>query len=133
ARRFSWARLVVIMLAFTLLRGIHLADSLHAMGVLETVEEALLSMLMLLVLARALAVGKREREARERMELLNGEVKRAYADRDAALEASRTGVALFSNGKARFWNHALVEVLGLSGDGLEMSWEAFAGRLGRDL
>src|SRR5207302_3748072 len=67
----------------------------------------------------------------ERMEWLAVEVKRAYADRDAALEASRTGVALFSDGRARFWNHAFVEVLELSGDGLEMSWDAFVGRLGR--
>lgn len=83
------------------------------------------------VLARALAVGRSEREARERMERLNVEVKRAYADRDAALEASRTGVALFNAGKARFWNHALVELLGLAGDGGAMDWESFVGRLDR--
>jgi signal transduction histidine kinase len=88
------------------------------------------AVVLLLVLARALAVGTGEREARERTERLNLEVRRAYADRDAALEASRTGVALLSEGKARFWNHAFVDVLGLAGDGLDMSWEALVGRLG---
>src|SRR5205823_10974912 len=92
-----------------------------------------IAVVLLLVLARALAVGKGDREARERTERLNQEVRRAYADRDAALEASRTGVALFSHGKARFWNHAFVEVLGLAGDGQDMTWNAFNRRLGRPM
>src|SRR5256885_16886598 len=91
------------------------------------------AVLLLLVLARSLAAGKGDRDARERTEQLNEEVRRAYADRDAALEASRTGVALFSNGKARFWNHAFVEVLGLAGDGQEMTWGALSGRLDREI
>lgn len=91
------------------------------------------AVILLLVLARSLAIGKGDREARERSERLNQEVRRAYADRDAALEASRTGVALFSKGKARFWNHAFVEVLGLAGDGQDMTWAAFSGRLDREI
>jgi signal transduction histidine kinase len=86
------------------------------------------SVLLLAVLVRALAIGRSERDARERMEKLNDEVRRAYADRDAALEASRTGVALFSAGKVRFWNHALVDLLGLAGDGGAMDWRSFVAR-----
>jgi signal transduction histidine kinase len=99
--------------------------------ILFTVGAAASAVTFVGVLARALAVIRNEREARERMERLNVEVKRAYADRDAALEASRTGVALFSAGKARFWNHALIELLGLSGDGGGMDLESFGARLDR--
>jgi signal transduction histidine kinase len=91
------------------------------------------SVLLLAVLVRALATGRDDRQAREHMEKLNAEVKRAYADRDAALEASRTGVALFSGGRARFWNHALVELVGMAGDGRGMDWRSFVGRLDRTL
>jgi signal transduction histidine kinase len=130
-RNFSWMRLGLIMLAFTFLRGLQVVEGFKDIGTVETAEQAATSALLILVLARALAAGTKEREARERMEKLNAEVKRAYADRDAALEASRTGVALFSEGKARFWNHAFVDVLGLAGDGGEMSWDAFVARLDR--
>ena len=132
-RDLSWMRLAVIVVAFVFLRALQLVHGYGAVGAIETAEQASVSALLMLVLARALAAGHKEREGRERMEQLNAEVKRAYADRDAALEASRTGVALFSDGKARFWNHAFVDVLGLAGDGGEMSWGAFVARLDRPL
>ena len=130
-RDFSWMRLAVIMAAFVLLRSMQLVDAAGQIGAIETAEQAAVSALLMLVLARALAVGHKERGERQRTERLNDEVKRAYADRDAALEASRTGVALFSSGRARFWNHAFVEVLGLAGDGGDMSLQALVARLDR--
>ncbi len=124
-RRASWLKIILLLVVFTGLRGVQLAEAFADVSMIEWIEDLGLSFLLLAVLARTLALGRTEREERERTELLKAEVERAYADRDAALEASRTGVALVADGEVRFWNAAFVELLDVEATGRGIAWTAF--------
>jgi signal transduction histidine kinase len=83
-------------------------------------------LLVLLVARTSHSARVRAREADE-LARAQGELARAYAVRDGALEASRTGVCVFgSEGEARFANSAFVAFLGPA-----RAWDAFVTRVGR--
>jgi signal transduction histidine kinase len=130
-RRTSWLKLILLLVVFTGLRGLQLAEAFAHESTIEWIENLALSLLLLAALARALSLGRSEREERQRSERLKAEVERAYSDRDAALEASRTGVALLADGEVRFWNAAFVELLDVEATGRGIAWTAFRERLDR--
>ena len=86
-----------------------------------------IGLLLILLVARTSRTARdRAREA-EALALAQTELVQAYAVRDGALEASRTGVCVFdSEGEARFTNSAFVALLGPA-----RSWSAFVARIGR--
>jgi signal transduction histidine kinase len=129
--RTSWLKLILLLVVFTGLRGLHLAEALANESTIEWIEDVALSFLLLAALAHTLSLGRTEREEHQRTERLKGEVERAYSDRDAALEASLTGVALLADGEVRFWNAAFVELLDVEANGRGIAWKAFRERLER--
>lgn len=130
-RRTSWLKLILLLIVFAGLRSLQLAEAFEDASTIKWIEDLALSFLLLAALARALSLGRTEREERQRAERLKDEVERAYADRDTALEASRTGVALLADGDVRFWNAAFVELLNVEATGRGTAWTAFRGRLDR--
>jgi signal transduction histidine kinase len=83
-------------------------------------------MLVLLVARTSHSARVRTREAGE-LARAQAELVKAYAVRDGALEASRTGVCVFgTEGEARFANTAFVSLLGPA-----RSWDAFVARIRR--
>jgi signal transduction histidine kinase len=83
-------------------------------------------LLVLLVARTSHSARVRTREAGE-LARAQAELAKAYAVRDGALEASRTGVCVFGNaGEARFANSAFVTLLGPA-----RSWDAFVAQVGR--
>jgi signal transduction histidine kinase len=90
---------------------------------------SLLGVTLLLVLLFVRSSRSTRARAREAETLAQAQVElaRAYAVRDGALDASRTGVCVFgSHGEARFANSAFVRLLGPA-----RSWDAFVALVGR--
>jgi signal transduction histidine kinase len=91
---------------------------------LDTFGIGLLLVLLVARTSHSARVRAREAEVLARAQF---ELARAYAVRDGALEASRTGVCVFgSEGEARFANSAFVALLGPA-----RAWDAFVSRVGR--
>jgi signal transduction histidine kinase len=94
---------------------------------IDAVAVLAIALLALLVVAwtwRSARARSREAEALARVQLY---LAKAYAVRDGALEASRTGVCVFGvQGEARFANSTFVRLLGPA-----RSWDAFVALLGR--
>jgi signal transduction histidine kinase len=74
-------------------------------------EHWIVSIVLLAALVDGLRVARQRRRETERLARITSELERSYAERDAALEASRTGVALFENRSPRFCNRAFIELL----------------------
>jgi signal transduction histidine kinase len=87
------------------------AGAVSELGIKEI---ALFTILCLLV-ARYFVLARDERNEARELRRTKAELERSYGDREAALAASRTGVCLFAEGQARFWNPAFVHLLEIEG------------------
>jgi signal transduction histidine kinase len=120
-RRPAGAALVTIALGL-LFVGLHAGA-----GELGVKEIAVFAILGLLV-ARYFVLARAQRKETVELGRTKAELERAYGDRESALAASRTGVCLFADGQARFWNPAFLELLGIGGR-LPTDWASFLTRI----
>ena len=110
-RRPTGAALVTIGLGLLFL-GLYAGEA-SDLGIKEfSLELALFAVLGLLAARNFVLAREHRKEARE-LGRTKAELERAYVDRESALAASRTGVCLFADGQARFWNPAFLELLEL--------------------
>ena len=117
-RRPEGAALVTIILGLLFL-GLH-AGEVGELGIKEFAGFAILGLLV----ARSFVLARAARREAQELGRTKAELERAYGDRESALAASRTGVCLFADGLARFWNPAFVELLEIEGQ-LPTDWASF--------
>jgi PAS domain-containing protein len=108
-RRPTGAALVTIGLGLLFL-GLYAGEASEPGKKELALELALFAILGLLV-ARYFVLAREQRNEARELRRTKAELERAYVDRESALAASRTGVCLFADGQARFWNPAFLELL----------------------
>jgi signal transduction histidine kinase len=121
-RRLTGAALITI--GFGLLFLALYTGEVSELGIKEL---ALFAILGLLV-ARYFVLAREHRNEARELGRTKAELERAYVDRESALAASRTGVCLFADGQARFWNPAFLELLEIEGI-LPTDWASFLARI----
>jgi signal transduction histidine kinase len=120
--RPAGAVLVTIVIGLLFL-GLHAGEA-GELGLKELAEFAILGLLV----ARYFVLVREERREAHELGRTKAELERAYGDRESALGASRTGVCLFADGQARFWNPAFLELLEIEGH-LPTDWASFLARV----
>ena len=80
------------------------------------------------LVARYFILARDERNDARELAHTKAELERSYGDRESALAASRTGVCLFADGQARFWNPAFLELLEIE-DNPPTDWASFLARV----
>ena len=120
--RPAGAALVTIVLGLLFL-GLHAGEA-RQLGLKEAAVFAILGLLV----ARYFVLAREGRSEAQELGRTKAELERAYGDRESALAASRTGVCLFADGQARFWNPAFLELLEIEGH-LPTDWASFLARV----
>jgi len=102
---------------------------LHAKDAIELgIEDLAMFALLGLLVARYFVLARDERNEARELGRTKAELERAYGDRESALAASRTGLCLFADGQARFWNPAFLELLEIEGH-VPTDWASFLARI----
>jgi signal transduction histidine kinase len=121
-RRPSGAAFVTIGFGLLFL-GLQAGEA-SELGIKELAGFALLGLLV----ARYFLLARDERNEARELGRTKAELERSYGDRESALAASRTGVCLFAEGQARFWNPAFLQLLEIEGH-LPTDWASFLVRI----
>jgi signal transduction histidine kinase len=121
-RRPSGAAFVTIGFGLLFL-GLQAGEA-SELGIKELAGFALLGLLV----ARYFLLARDERNEARELGRTKAELERSYGDRESALAASRTGVCLFAEGQARFWNPAFLQLLEIEGQ-LPTDWASFLVRI----
>lgn len=110
-----------------------LVDRWQALPRVEWLDSAFLFSLLVLLAFRHAFAGRARLRTAERLEQLQAGIVREATQRQAALDASRTGVCLFGDGgEIVFYNHAWSRLLGPESEHGE-GWREFVGSLVLDI